>query len=77
MVEVERGGEHSNELELEFKACIAAIQGLGRIRFEWRRGGLDARKARGFVHDTDFVSDGLKVEVYGAAAETWKWLDAQ
>ena len=52
MIEVERGGKHSDEFELEFKPRVAAIEGLGRVGFEWGRRGLDARKASGFIRGT-------------------------
>lgn len=60
MIEVKRGGKHSDELELEFKPRVAAIKRLGRVRFEGRRRGLDARKARGFDRGT-LCHDGFDV----------------
>ena len=45
MVEVKRGGKHGDELKLEFKTCVAAVERLGRVGFEGRRRRLNARKA--------------------------------
>ena len=59
MIEVKRGGKHSDKLELEFKPRVAAIKRVGRVRFEGRR-GLDARKARGFDRGT-LCHDGFDV----------------
>ena len=52
MIEVKRRGKHCDEFELEFKACVAALERLGRIWFEGRWGRLDDGKSRSFVQDT-------------------------
>ena len=52
VIEVERGGKHGDELELELKAGVATVERLGRVGLEGgrRRRGLDTREAGGFVH---------------------------
>ena len=52
MIEVEGRGKHRDELELEFKPSVAAIERLGGIWFEDRWGRLDGGKSRSFVDDT-------------------------
>ena len=61
VIEVEWGGKHGDEFELELKTRIAAIEGLGWIGFEGRRRGLDGRRGRWFniiIHG-NFCHDGL------------------
>lgn len=49
MVEVEGGGKHGDEFELQFKTGVAAIERVGWVGFEGRRGGLSVRMVRWFI----------------------------
>ncbi len=51
MIEVERGGKHGDEFELELETRVAAMEGLGRVGFEGRRRGLGGERAGCFIHD--------------------------
>ena len=50
MVEIEWGGKHGDEFELELEPRVAAIESLGWIGSEGRRRGLSVMMARCFVH---------------------------